>query len=186
MRDFFSEGSFASNARSIGKTSLRSKLLQILARLAPRTALRYLNLSPNTLGRVGERLAARYLRRSGWKILADRLLTEAAEIDLLAMDGDHLVCVEVKTGRVPFCSRALGGHEPVLRWRPGRHATPSQLKRLRRAAQSLAPSRSRKVRVDLVEVLVDSTGRRVEFIHHRECRHPPKAPPVSLCQGFFR
>ncbi len=51
------------------------------------------------LGKRGEALAARYLRRRGYKILArgDRLLP--GELDLVALDGDTVVFIEVKTRR---------------------------------------------------------------------------------------
>jgi putative endonuclease len=51
------------------------------------------------LGRRGEDLAHRYLRRRGFIIAARnyRLSSGDAEADLIAWDGDTLVCVEVKT-----------------------------------------------------------------------------------------
>lgn len=53
---------------------------------------------PQSLGARGERLAAKYLRRKGYAILArgarDRRL---GEIDLIAVDGRTVVFVEVKT-----------------------------------------------------------------------------------------
>lgn len=52
-----------------------------------------------SLGRKGEAAAARFLRRSGYRILArgDALL--GGEIDLVALDGRAVVFVEVKTRR---------------------------------------------------------------------------------------
>lgn len=53
------------------------------------------------LGRRGEDLAHRYLRRKGFKIVARnyRLPSGSAEADLIAWDGGELVFVEVKTRR---------------------------------------------------------------------------------------
>jgi putative endonuclease len=51
------------------------------------------------LGDSGERLASRYLRRLGYRILARRYRTEWGEIDLVARDGSAIVFVEVKTRR---------------------------------------------------------------------------------------
>ncbi len=50
------------------------------------------------LGRRGEDLAHRYLRRRGYTIVARNYRTAAgdAEADLIAWDGDTLVVVEVK------------------------------------------------------------------------------------------
>jgi putative endonuclease len=49
------------------------------------------------LGRRGEEIAARYLRRCGYRILARNFRAAGAEIDLVAADGETLVFVEVKT-----------------------------------------------------------------------------------------
>jgi putative endonuclease len=51
------------------------------------------------LGRRGEDLAHRYLRRNGFIIVARnyRLSSGDAEVDLIAWDGDTLVFVEVKS-----------------------------------------------------------------------------------------
>ena len=51
------------------------------------------------LGRRGEALAARYLRRRGWRILARNLREGRFELDLVVQRGDTTVFVEVKTRR---------------------------------------------------------------------------------------
>ena len=48
-------------------------------------------------GRRGERLAARRLRRLGYRVLARNVRIAGVEIDLLAEEGGLLVLVEVKT-----------------------------------------------------------------------------------------
>jgi putative endonuclease len=65
-----------------------------------RHARRRRHWSPHlALGRRGEDLAHRFLRKQGYVILARnyRLASGDAEADLIARDGDHLVVVEVKT-----------------------------------------------------------------------------------------
>jgi putative endonuclease len=49
------------------------------------------------LGAKGERMAVRRLRREGYRIVARNFRAAGAEIDAIAMDGDTLVFVEVKT-----------------------------------------------------------------------------------------
>ncbi|MGH7988523.1 MAG: YraN family protein [Candidatus Binataceae bacterium] len=49
------------------------------------------------LGPRGERVAARYLRRRGYRIVARNFRAAGGEIDLVAMDNGTLVFVEVKT-----------------------------------------------------------------------------------------
>lgn len=49
------------------------------------------------LGEKGERLAASYITKQGYRIIRKNYKTRIGEIDLIAMDGDTLVFIEVKT-----------------------------------------------------------------------------------------
>jgi putative endonuclease len=49
------------------------------------------------LGKTGEDLACDELLRRGYAILARRFRTRCGELDIVAVDGDTLVFVEVKT-----------------------------------------------------------------------------------------
>ena len=49
------------------------------------------------VGRRGEQAAARYLESRGYRILERNYRWQRAEIDVIALDGDVLVFVEVKT-----------------------------------------------------------------------------------------
>ena len=51
------------------------------------------------LGDRGERRAVRYLRKQGYRILARQYADRYGEIDIIALDGDQIVFVEVKTRR---------------------------------------------------------------------------------------
>jgi putative endonuclease len=53
----------------------------------------------SSLGDAGEKLAERELQRLGYKILARQHRNSMGEIDLIALDGDRVVFVEVKTRR---------------------------------------------------------------------------------------
>ena len=48
-------------------------------------------------GQRGERAAAKYLRTLGYRILAANVADTQGELDLLALDGDTLVVVEVRS-----------------------------------------------------------------------------------------
>lgn len=56
---------------------------------------------PQTLGRRGERLAAKHLRRSGYRLLESNRAVGDDEADLIMLDPDGrtVVIVEVKTRR---------------------------------------------------------------------------------------
>ncbi len=104
------------------------------------------------LGRRGERAAERHLRRNGYRIVARNFRAAGAEIDLVAIDGDILVFVEVKTRR----SRAAGAPEEAVDER--------KQTRMRRAAEVFA----RRYRADEIEmrfdiVAVDASGKRLEI-----------------------
>ena len=48
-------------------------------------------------GRIGEALAAFWLRLQGWSVVARRVRTPVGEIDLVARRGRTTLFVEVKT-----------------------------------------------------------------------------------------
>ena len=54
-------------------------------------------MSTKTTGDYGEKLACEYLQKQGFKILQTHFLIRGGEIDIIAMDGEYLVFVEVKT-----------------------------------------------------------------------------------------
>jgi len=93
------------------------------------------------LGALSERAAGLVLRCHGHAIVARRVNVAGVEIDLLARRRDELAIVEVK---------ARGPGTP---WLPSdRAVSAGQQRRLLRAAESLAASRGRLVRVHLVLV----------------------------------
>src|SRR5271168_3989450 len=102
------------------------------------------------LGRRGERAAEKYLKRNGYRIVARNFRAAGAEIDLVAIDGETLVFVEVKTRR----TRTAGAPEEAVDER-------KQL-RMRRAAEAfIAQYRAgeKELRFDIVAV--DAGGRRL-------------------------
>ena len=56
----------------------------------------------NELGKLGEQLARDFLIAKGYQILEQTWSCGHKEIDIIAMDGNELVIVEVKTRRVTF------------------------------------------------------------------------------------
>ena len=110
--------------------------------------LRSRNWDPDrALGRRGEDLAHRFLRRQGYTIAARnyRLSSGEAEADLIAWKGETLVIVEVKTRR----SDEFGP--------PERAVGEEKLAHLRRAARAYARKTEtpwERVRIDLVTVVM--------------------------------
>ena len=104
------------------------------------------------LGRRGERAAEKYLRRNGYRIVARNYRAAGAEIDIVAMDGDTLVFVEVKTRR----SRDAGAPEEAVDER--------KQKQIRRAAEIFATRyRADDVTMRFDIIAVDASGERLEI-----------------------
>ena len=129
--------------RSIWLGTLRAIRGRWRGRRAPPTS--------DALGRRGEDVAAKALKRAGYRIIARRLRTRGGEVDLVAVDGETLVLVEVKasigTGRRE--SRA-----PIDR------VDHAKRRRLVRAARSFASGAlaDRPRRIDVVAVVFDERG----------------------------
>jgi putative endonuclease len=107
------------------------------------------------LGRRGERIAERYLRRRGYVILERNFRGAGAEIDLVAMDSGTLAFVEVKTRRT------------TLYGEPQEAVSAQKRRHLRRAAEVFA-ARHRMhdapMRFDVVAITEDDQGRRLELL----------------------
>ncbi len=51
------------------------------------------------LGKEGEKLASDFLYALGWQVMAHNWRYQRTDLDIIAMDGDILVFIEVKTRR---------------------------------------------------------------------------------------
>ena len=69
-------------------------------------------LRPLSLGEQGERTAARYLKRRGYRIVASRQRMRYGEIDLVAVEKRTIVFIEVKTRRSSRHSRPALAQKP--------------------------------------------------------------------------
>lgn len=108
-------------------------------------------------GRAGESAAAEHLAQLGYRILARNFRCRMGEIDLVAMDGDTVVFVEIK-------SRAGERSELIDHaFRPYR-----QQQRIQRAAHAVVSKRSlhnQPMRFDLVTVM-GGAGSDLTISHH--------------------
>ena len=110
----------------------------------------------DAVGRYGERVAAAFLVERGWQVLDRNWRGPSGELDIVALDGDELVVVEVKTR-----TGDRFGH-------PAEAVTATKLARLRRlTGQWLASHdvRPRGVRIDVLAVHAGGAGAaRVEHL----------------------
>ena len=102
------------------------------------------------LGKTGEDLACRALRRRGYVILDRRYRTRVGELDIIARDSGTLVFVEVKTR-----SSARFGH-------PFEAVTPTKQRKLVAMAHDYLGKTGQwgeSCRFDVVAVIVSAAGR---------------------------
>ncbi len=105
-------------------------------------------------GRIGEAIAAEYLRLIGFGIIERNLRIGKNEIDIVASDGDCLVFVEVKTrrsGRFGPAAAAVGKEKILgIRRAAGRY--------LNRPG---TPGGFSESRIDVIAVELDRSGDRM-------------------------
>jgi putative endonuclease len=112
---------------------------------------------PLSLGEQGEREAARFLRRLGYRVVAARKRLRYGEIDIVAVDGQTVVFVEVKTRRT---------EEGVT---PAQAVDPLRRRRMSRAAVAFLKAHGLlgyPARFDIVEVIWPVASRRPAIRHH--------------------
>ncbi len=109
------------------------------------------------LGDAGERLAERRLIELGWTVIDRKWRIRGGEIDLVALDGDVLVIVEVKTRR----GRSRGTAEESVDARKA-----ARLLVLGEQYVAQHPEHvDRFWRVDLMAITLSSAGK-VERVNH--------------------
>lgn len=105
-------------------------------------------------GKLGEQMAARFLTDMGYIILEHNYRRGHLEIDLIALDGDELVIVEVK-------SRA---YDSVLQ--PEEAVDHKKRQALIRLANEYVKSYNRKenVRFDIVSIVSNANGNEIRHL----------------------
>jgi putative endonuclease len=105
-------------------------------------------------GEDGERFAVSYLERLGWRIIDRNVRAGKGELDIIAMDGNELVIVEVRSRRIG----KLSPSETTV--------GPRKIGRLLKSARIYVQrsAYSGNWRIDIAAVTVDASGNpRVEL-----------------------
>ena len=92
-----------------------------------------------TQGKIGEDLACEFLKKQGYKIIERNFRIRGGEIDIVALDGNTLVYVEVKTRT----SHLFG--------KPEESITFYKLKFLERAAKFYRANRQNRIKLPDLE-----------------------------------
>lgn len=115
-----------------------------------------------SLGERGEKIAAKYLRKKGYKILDFNFSNKAGrrlgEIDIVTKHSDTIVFVEVKT-------RALRDEQDIL---PEENINRAKLRKLEKIANYYLKSKGlmeSDYRFDAVSVWLDQKGKRAKVKH---------------------
>ena len=107
------------------------------------------------LGKKGEELAIRFLKKSGYRILEKNYVCKLGEIDIIAKEKDTLAFIEVKT------------RTSTLYGPPELSVTPFKQMQLSKVALNFLKEMGLedvKARFDVVSILLDSKGEKIELI----------------------
>ena len=117
-----------------------------------------------TIGNLGERAAAKFLKKNGYKIIEKNYVMQDAEIDIIARKKDILAFVEVKTRSMKW----LGLKEA----RPASSVTPEKQRKILKVASRFIGYKytDMKKRFDVIEVYIDSEDGKdiIKEIRHLE------------------
>ena len=111
------------------------------------------------MGFFGENLAASFLRKKGFKILERNFKARYGELDIIALEGDTLVFIEVKT--------RIGNHFGA----PEEAITPWKLRELVKTAQfysSLHPELPQRLRIDGVGIVLSPETHAMRSLSHTQ------------------
>ena len=108
-------------------------------------------------GKIGEKLAAEYLRSQGYKILARNVRSAHGEIDIIAENREYLVFAEVKT-------RADNPEHFANYGRPAEAVNKQKQRHIIYTAEVFLQKHpiEKTVRFDVIEVLL---GAKIRFNH---------------------
>ena len=114
-------------------------------------------------GETGERIAERWLKRHGWRIMQRRFRSGHRDIDLIAEKDGTVAVVEVKARR----AAQFGDPVEAVNWRKRRELT--------RSAQVWISRHGRlndSYRFDVIGVLICDDGARVRHVENAFNIHP--------------
>ena len=111
------------------------------------------------IGNIGEKFAARLLKKEGYKILERNYVAFDSEIDIICENKTELSFVEVKT-------RTQGNGNPRER-RPASAVTPDKQRKIISAAKYYLGTHrcEKRVSLDIVEVYLNADGKPERAVH---------------------
>ncbi len=92
------------------------------------------------LGETGEKIAVQFLEEKGMKILERNYRFARAEVDIIALDGNELVFVEVKTRK----NEAFGNPESSI--------TKRKIQQIKKVAEYFISEKEKELNFDSVRI----------------------------------
>ncbi len=121
-----------------------------------------MSILSNDIGKRGERIAARYLKKQGYKILETNWHQSHNEIDIIASNRDYLLFVEVKT-------RSIMANTPPFSYSAASAVTKGKQWRTIRAAEAYMTCENRfdkQPRMDVIEVYLEKKTKKLLHINY--------------------
>lgn len=111
------------------------------------------------IGNIGEKSAAEFLKKSGYKILKRNYVALGNEIDIIAFKDNTYIFVEVKART----ESRISEHQP----RPASAVTPDKQQKILKAAAYFRAGGKRegRMRFDVIEVYLDDSGKPTRINH---------------------
>ncbi|MDT0644124.1 YraN family protein [Zunongwangia sp. F363] len=108
----------------------------------------------NLLGKSGEDLAAEFLEKNGYTIVARNFTYQKAEVDIIARTEKELVVVEVKTRSTPDFGD------------PQEFVKKKQIQQLLKAVDHFAEEQELdlEIRFDIVAIIKNKSGTKIEHL----------------------
>jgi putative endonuclease len=116
------------------------------------------------LGRIGEAIAARWLRRRGWRVVAERFRSGHRDVDLIVERDGTVAFVEVKTRH----RSAFGDPVEAVSWRKRRELIRSAMV----WADRFGPPGA-SYRFDVVGVVVAGRDAKIRHVENAFSLQPP-------------
>ena len=111
------------------------------------------------IGNIGEKLAARALKKEGYKILERNYVAFDSEIDIICENKTTIAFVEVKTRTI--------GYDNPREPRPASAVTPDKQRKIIGAANYYLGAREhgKHASLDIVEVYLNADGKPDRIVH---------------------
>lgn len=119
-------------------------------------------MTTKDIGDIGERAAARFLRKNKYRIKGKNLHFSHNEIDIVAEDKEYIVFVEVKTRSLDTST------DTNLFAPPSKAVTKTKQAHLIEAAMAYLKAKPSKKqpRMDVIEIVIDKNSKEVLNLNH--------------------